>query len=99
MPIKHPVDGEICYCVEEASTWLKERGLERSVPSLNSDRTNGTGPRFFRLGKRRWYRESALMAFLLSKIGDEVSSTSEMRAEKRLKIEDRSHLDKKNGGL
>jgi hypothetical protein len=92
MPIKHPVDGEISYSVEEASVWLTERGLPMSVPTLNSARTNKTGPRFFPIGRRRWYRESALREFLLSKIGDEVSSTSELKAEKRLMIEDKSAL-------
>jgi hypothetical protein len=98
VPIKHPVDGEISYSVPEASVWLTERGLPMSAPSLNSGRTNKTGPRFFPIGKRRWYRESALMEFLLSKIGDEVSSTSELKAAKRLLIEDKSATGSNGGG-
>jgi hypothetical protein len=90
MPIKHPIDGETCYSVEEAAAWLTERGLPRAPSSLSSKRTNGNGPRFFSIGNRRWYRDSALMEFLLPKIGDEVSSTSEMKAKKRLMIEDKS---------
>jgi hypothetical protein len=96
MPINHPVDGETLYSVNEASVWLTARGLPRSVASLNSGRTNGDGPRFVPIGKRRWYRESALLEFLLSQVGNEVSSTSEMRADKRLLIEDQSA--RSNGG-
>jgi hypothetical protein len=70
--------------------WLTERGLPSSEPSLNTWRFNGTGPRFIPIGRRRWYRESALLEFLLSKIGDEVSSTSELKAKKHLLIEDKS---------
>jgi hypothetical protein len=99
VPIKHPIDGETLYSVEEASAWLTERGLPRSVPSLNSGRTKGDGPRFVPIGKRRWYRESALLEFLLSKIGDEVSSTSEMKVAKQLMIEDKSsNVRRKNEG-
>jgi hypothetical protein len=98
MPIKHPVDGEPLYSVGEASDWLTERGLPMSVPSLNSGRTNGNGPRFLPIGKRRWYRESAMLEFLLSKIGHEVSSTSEMKAENHLMIEDKSAARPNGGG-
>jgi hypothetical protein len=98
MPIKHPVDGENLYSVSEASVWLTERGLPMSVPSLNSARTNGTGPRFLPIGKRRWYRETALREFLLSKIGNEVSSTSELMAARgQLRIEDKSSDARPNG--
>jgi hypothetical protein len=91
MPIKHPVTGETLYFVDEASAWLTERGPPMSAPSLNSGRSNGTGPRFIPIGKRRLYPESALLEFLLSKFGNEVSSTSEMRSEKRLLIEHKSN--------
>jgi hypothetical protein len=47
-------------------------------------------PALYPIGRRRWYRESALLEFLLSKIGDEVSSTSELKAKKHLLIEDKS---------
>jgi hypothetical protein len=97
MPIKHPVTGETLYFVEEASAWLTERGPPMSVPSLNSKRTNGNGPRFIPFGQRRLYPESALLEFLLSKIGNEVSSTSEMKAEKRLLIEHKSNGARPNG--
>jgi hypothetical protein len=79
VPIKHPVDSESLYGVKEASVWLTERGLPTSVGSLNSWRSRGGGPRYIPIGKRRWYRESALREFLLSKLGDEVGSTSEMK--------------------
>ncbi len=98
MPSKHRVDGETLYSVEEASAWLTERGLPTAVGTLNSGRSNRTGPRFVPIGKRRWYRESALQEFLLSKIGNEVSSTSEMRTEKRFLIEHKSHSERPNGG-
>jgi hypothetical protein len=68
MPIKHPLDGETLYSVEEASAWLTERGLPTAVGSLNSSRTNKNGPRSLKIGKRVWYRESALLEYLKSKI-------------------------------
>jgi hypothetical protein len=68
MPIKHPVDDETLHNVKEASVWLTERGLPSAVGTLNSIRTNGGGPKSFKIGKRRWYRESALHKYLLSKI-------------------------------
>jgi hypothetical protein len=71
MPIKHPVDGETLYSVEEASAWLTERGLPTAVGSLNSMRTNRNGPHPLKIGKRVWYRESALLEYLLSKIKDD----------------------------
>ena len=71
MPIPHPVDHEPLYNVQEASAWLTERGLPTAVPSLNSSRTNGNGPRSLSIGKRFYYRESALLEYLLSKIKEE----------------------------
>jgi hypothetical protein len=68
MSIKHPIDDETLYSVEEASAWLTERGLPTAVGTLNSMRTNRNGPRSIRIGKRVWYRESALLEYLLSKI-------------------------------
>jgi hypothetical protein len=68
MPIKHPVDGETLYRVEEAAAWLTERGLPTAKSTLRSSRTNGNGPRSFNIGKPVWYRESALLEYLLSKI-------------------------------
>ena len=80
MPIQHFVDGETLYSVGEASVWLTERGLPSSKPSLDSWRSRGDGPRFLKIGKRIWYRESALREYLLSKTTDEVGNTSEMKA-------------------
>ena len=94
MPIPHPVDSETLYRVGEAALWLTERGLQKSTGGLNSARSLRTGPRFLRIGKRIWYRESALREFLLSKITDEVSSTSEMKAVRQLRIE----APRPNGG-
>jgi hypothetical protein len=97
VPIKHPIDDETLFGVEEASQWLGERGLSMSVPTLNSGRTNGNGPRFLPIGIRRWYRESALRDYLLSKIGDEVGSTSEMKVARQLLIENKSDDARPNG--
>jgi hypothetical protein len=83
MPTNHPVDSEPLYGVREASLWLTERGLATSAGSLNSWRSKGGGPRFLTIGKRVWYRESALREYLLSKVSDEAGSTSEMRAGKK----------------
>jgi hypothetical protein len=68
VPIKHPIDGETIYSVEEAAAWLTERGLPTAVGSLNSRRSNKQPPRSIRIGKRVWYRESALLEYLISKI-------------------------------
>jgi len=68
MPIKHPIDGETIYSVEESSAWFAERGLPMAVGTLNSMRFNKIGPRSFKIGKRVWYRESALLEYLISKI-------------------------------
>lgn len=92
-----PYHGETLYSVGEASLWLSERGLPTSVPTLNSKRSNKTGPRFVPIGKRRWYHKSALLDYLLSKIGNEVSSTSEMKAARHLRIEDKSNVVRPNG--
>jgi hypothetical protein len=79
MPIPHPVDNETLYSVKEAAVWLTERGLPTAASSLNTKRNRGGGPRYIPIGARIWYRESALREFLLSKLGDEVGSTSEMK--------------------
>jgi hypothetical protein len=68
MPIPHPIDGETLYNVEEASAWLTDRGLPKAVGSLNSDRFNKVGPRYLKIGQRVYYRESALLEYLKSKI-------------------------------
>ena len=68
MPIPHPIDGETLYSVEEASAWLTAHGLPTAVGTLNSARFNKIGPRSFKIGKRVWYRESALPEYLKSKI-------------------------------
>jgi hypothetical protein len=70
MPIPHPIDGETLYSVEEASAWLTERGLPTAVGTLNSARFNKNGPRSLKIGKRVWYRESALQEYLISKISE-----------------------------
>jgi hypothetical protein len=91
MPIKHPIDGETLYDTEEAPGWLTAHGLPSTASSLASKRTNGgDGPRWFKIGRLVYYRESALREYLLSKITPEVRSTSELKASKRLLIEDKS---------
>ena len=78
MPIKHPVDGEICYDTDEAPAWLSEHGLPTSPASLASKRTNGgDGPRWFKIGKPVYYRDPRCGSHLLSKITEEVRSTSD----------------------
>jgi hypothetical protein len=91
MPIKHPVTGETLYSVEEAAPYMTALGLQTSVGGLNSMRSNGDGPPFLKIGKRVWYRQTALYDYVLSKITDEAASTSERRAAKgSLLIEDQS---------
>jgi hypothetical protein len=97
MPIKHPVTGETLYSVEEAAPYQTALGLQTSVGGLNSMRSNGDGPPFLKIGKRVWYRQTALYDYVLSKITDEASSTSEMKATKKLLIEDQSEA-RSNGG-
>jgi hypothetical protein len=90
MPIKHPIDGEALYPVEEAASYQTALRLQTSVGALNSARSNGTGPRFLKIGKRIYYRESALRENVLSNITDEAGSTSEMKAARQLRIKDKS---------
>ena len=68
MPIPHPIDGETIYNKKEAAAWLTERGLPTAVGSLSSKRFNKEPPHSFTIGKTVWYRESALLEYLLSKI-------------------------------
>jgi hypothetical protein len=99
MTIKHPIDGETCYDTDEAPLWYTEHGLPTSPGGLASKRTNGGGgPRWFKLGKRVYYRESALREDLVSRITQEVRSTSELKGAKRLLIEDKSSEPRPNGG-
>ena len=98
MTIKHPVTGETLYSVEEAAPYLAALGLQTSVGGMNSLRSNGDGPPFLKIGKRVWYRSTALYDYVLSKITDEASSTSEMRIAKNLLIEDQSAAARSNGG-
>ena len=99
MPIKHPIDGETCYGTDEAPVWLTEHGLPTSPGTLAPKRTNGEeGPRWFKLGKLVYYRQSALREYLLSKLTPEVRSTSELKAAKQLLIEDRSASAPDDGG-
>jgi hypothetical protein len=98
MPIKHPVTGETLYSVEEAAPYMTALGLQTSVGGLNSLRSNGDGPPFLKIGKRVWYRQTALYDYVLSKITDEASSTSEMRTAKNLLIEDQSAARSNGGG-
>jgi hypothetical protein len=91
MPTNHPVSGDILLAVKEAAVYLTHGGLPTSVGTLNSLRSRGEGPAFLKIGKIVYYRESTLEAYLLSKITDEASSTSEMKAAKgSLLIEDKS---------
>ncbi len=93
MPIPHPVTGEPCLTVKEAADYLTAHGLPTSPASLNSDRTKGHGPQFFKLGKMVYYKEVTLEAYVLSKLTEEVQSTSQLKAAKQLLIEARP-----NGG-
>ena len=90
MPIRHPFDAEISYSVEEASQWLTESRLPTAVGSLNSMRTNGYGPAWFKLGKYVYYTATSLRKYLLFKLSPEVHSTSELKEAKRLQIQDKS---------
>ena len=83
MPIKHPVTGETLYSVQEAAPYQTSLGLQTSVGGLNSMRSNGSDPPYIKIGKRVWYHELALREYVISKITDEVSSTSEMKAKKK----------------
>jgi hypothetical protein len=91
MPIRHPFDCETSFDTDEAPAWLTEHALPTSPASLASKRTNGEeGPRWFKLGKLVYYRQTALREYLLSKLTPEVRSTSELKAAKQLLIEDKS---------
>jgi hypothetical protein len=79
MPIKHPIDGETLYSVGEAAVWLTECGHKTVKSTLHTKRSRGGGPRYIKIGRRRFYRESALREYLLSKLGGEFSNTSEMK--------------------
>jgi hypothetical protein len=79
MPIKHPNDGESLFNVEETAKGLTDLGLSTSVGTLNSKRTRGDGPAFLKIGKRVFYRSSALSEYVSSKISPEVSSTSQLK--------------------
>jgi hypothetical protein len=98
MPINHPVTGDVLLTVQEAADYLTSQGLQTSVGGLNSMRSNGTGPPFLKIGKRIYYREKALYEYVLSRITDEASSTSAMKAAKHLLIEDKSVVARPNGG-
>lgn len=97
MTIPHPVTGEPCLTVKEAAAYLSTHGLPTSTASLNSDRSNGTGPKFLKIGKMVYYKEATLEAHVLSKLTNEVQSTSELKAAKQLLIENKSEA-RPNGG-
>jgi hypothetical protein len=80
MPIKHPIDGETLYDVQESSAWFRESGLKLAPGTLDKKRYFGTGPVSLRIGGRVWYRESALREYLLSRLSGEFSNTSEVKA-------------------
>jgi hypothetical protein len=99
MPIRHPFDCETSYNTEEAALWLTERGLPTSPASLASKRTTGEeGPRWFKLGKPVYYKESGLRAYLLYKLTPEVQSTSELKTARQFLIEDKSQKPEANAG-
>jgi hypothetical protein len=83
MSTTHPVSGETLLNVKEAAVFLSSCGLPTSTASLNSDRSNGTGPKFLKIGKIVYYRQLTLEAYLLSKLTDEVQSTSCQTASNR----------------
>jgi hypothetical protein len=91
MTIRHPIDGEISYDTKEIPVWLNEHGLPASPSGQASARCNGgDGPRWFKLGKKVYSKESALREYLLSKLTPEVRSTSELKVARQLLIEDKS---------
>jgi hypothetical protein len=97
MPTNHPVTSETLYSVEEAAPYMTSLGLQTSVGGLNSMRSNGDGPPFLKIGKRVWYRQAALYEYVLSKITNEASSTSEMRAAKGSLLIEHSNDARPNG--
>ncbi len=72
------------YTEREASEYLKrERGIDRAPKTLRKMRcTSSDGPKFFKLGRRVYYEQSALDDFVTSKLGPSYSSTSEIRQER-----------------
>lgn len=98
MSTNHPVGGEALLNVKEAAVYLSHSGLSTSPASLNSDRSKGTGPKFLKIGKTVYYRESILEEYILSKLTPEVQSTSELKVAKRLLIEDKSEARPNGGG-
>jgi hypothetical protein len=89
MPINHPVGGDVLLTVKEAAHYLSHGGLPTSIGGLNSMRTNGNGPKYLKIGKIVYYREPTLESYLISRITDEVQSTSEMKNPTQFFIEDK----------
>lgn len=90
MPTNHPVTGEVLLTVKEAADYRTSQGLPTTQASLNSDRSNGIGPKFLKIGRRVYYKQVTLDEYVQSKTTTEVSSTSELKNTKQFLIEDKS---------
>jgi hypothetical protein len=97
MSTTHPDTGDVLLNVKETADYLTSQGLPTSVASLNSDRSNGSGPKFLKIGRNVYYRTKTLNEYVRSKTTDEVNSTSELMVAKQLMIEDKSQT-RSNGG-
>ena len=77
-----PVTGETLYSVQD-SVYDYLSGLQTSVGGLNSMRSNGRVLYTSKSASASGTMNSALREYVISKITDEVSSTSEMKANKK----------------
>ena len=76
--MRERVDKALCTLPFEEA-WFRERGHKIAPGTLDKKRSKGGGPAFLPFGRSRLYRESALRAYLLSRISGEFSNTSEMK--------------------
>ena len=62
----------------EAAQYVEEKGLPLSKNTLQKYATVGGGPKFFKFGRRAVYCREDLNKWISDKLGQSVSSTSEL---------------------
>ena len=62
----------------EAAQYVEEKGLPLSKNTLQKYATVGGGPKFFKFGRRAVYCREDLNTWISDKLGQSVSSTSEL---------------------
>jgi hypothetical protein len=63
-----------------AAQWLTVHGVRRTPATLRKLRCIGGGPKFRRLNRKPYYTERGLAAWIESRLGAPVGSTSEADA-------------------